>query len=524
MSLRPSEEASSAPSEERDPSGSQSAAGVKAAESAATPSSGPAGGEVQDGEAPAVPTGRVADHAGPDAASHSASAAQPVPRGQATCPDNDAEANGTTTSANDGPPTGALATAAPTPLGQTAGGMDVDPEALAGTPDGVELQASRGPGPTGETQPGGIRVDAAGVAEASRGSASAADGQAPRGTDADAGGTTPPTAYSPTGGDAAESESPPVHSDGHEVGSMDVDASVGTPAQRLLADRVTTMVSVSVRAHRPETEEPRDAVSCLVCQQCENPVCTMDDLCTEKAVVWGDAVFAYEMDIHDKSYWTYSATNPSQKRYDVVRLKKQVLDEGLYAANVAASADHSWFPPYAWKVCECKSCGSFMGWAFFDAEGNPAFVGLMRQLPQRDVDHVPYQRERARALVVLRSQTPNQYLANQLASLVMDADTDLSLRHQVHTLSEQTEALQTLHHQEDHEADIDQAGDSDDTASESTESLESSPSAAVPPGPTAPAPTTDGPPAGADDTARPGAHTPPVEFREDSDPPRSTPP
>lgn len=41
-----------------------------------------------------------------------------------------------------------------------------------------------------------------------------------------------------------------------------------------------------------------------------------------------------------------------------------------------ASAQHSWFPGYAWRVAVCGGCGRHLGWEFEDGAGD-RFHGLL---------------------------------------------------------------------------------------------------------------------------------------------------
>lgn len=52
--------------------------------------------------------------------------------------------------------------------------------------------------------------------------------------------------------------------------------------------------------------------------------------------------------------------------------------QGLVAVG-GATAEHTWFPGYAWQVVCCSSCGTHLGWRFTSSSAEPpVFYGLIR--------------------------------------------------------------------------------------------------------------------------------------------------
>ena len=88
--------------------------------------------------------------------------------------------------------------------------------------------------------------------------------------------------------------------------------------------------------------------------------------------VMKDAVFSYELDLLGRDdCCVYSATNPGDVRFDVVRVDAQraLTAEGFgvrrrVALTGSATPEHSWFPPYCWRMCSCASCLAHLGWGF----------------------------------------------------------------------------------------------------------------------------------------------------------------
>lgn len=112
-------------------------------------------------------------------------------------------------------------------------------------------------------------------------------------------------------------------------------------------------------------EEPKTRA--FVCQTCENPVAAASELLPERVAVLNEAVYAYELSVLDSdSCACYSATNPSDQRYDVARFRPPSGRPRLvYAGDT--STEHSWFPPHTWQCVFCPLCRTHLGWAFSDA-------------------------------------------------------------------------------------------------------------------------------------------------------------
>eukprot|EP00760_Papus_ankaliazontas_P034809 PhM_4_TR7501/c0_g1_i1/m.86522 len=210
-------------------------------------------------------------------------------------------------------------------------------------------------------------------------------------------------------------------------------------------------------ASAPSTPTQQDSnetssVDVLICSTCQNFMCTFNDIICDRAATWDEQVYAYEMDIEtDKnsalSAWCYSATNPSARRFDVVRVK---LEESSLPLQLTGkpSAEHSWFPPYKWRMCQCASCHTHMGWGFVDDNDNVVFAGLIltgtapRAWTQEQLD-TSKREARARAaaaqsyftcrrkLIRLLREMPDQLAANQIGMAVLHMDNDPTMRNQI---------------------------------------------------------------------------------------------
>jgi hypothetical protein len=128
-----------------------------------------------------------------------------------------------------------------------------------------------------------------------------------------------------------------------------------------------------VRATSSRNEEPEaqsthtDALACGVCGWV---LAVAEDVVLDRASgLKTESVYAYELEDvcgHDK-VWTYSATNPSANRFDVIRVKPTVAERSsIILGGVFPTPEYSWFPPFAWNMAECVSCGAHLGWGFYD--------------------------------------------------------------------------------------------------------------------------------------------------------------
>eukprot|EP00037_Helgoeca_nana_P003213 m.38817 g.38817 ORF g.38817 m.38817 type:complete len:331 (-) comp13513_c0_seq1:1969-2961(-) len=103
-------------------------------------------------------------------------------------------------------------------------------------------------------------------------------------------------------------------------------------------------------------------VETLVCGKCRHPLVRPADLITARIDTWADAVYAYELDVLDsEGVFCYSATNPGDTRFDVVRSKPS--STGL-VTHGDPTPEHSWFPGFLWSFAHCGACDAHLGWGF----------------------------------------------------------------------------------------------------------------------------------------------------------------
>ena len=115
----------------------------------------------------------------------------------------------------------------------------------------------------------------------------------------------------------------------------------------------------------PEADPPLTEV--LTCQRCGSVVATAADLLTQPYDgVLKEAVFSYELELLEvESCWCYSATNPGDTRFDIVRLDFTLPDmENRVVCEPEFTEDYSWFPPHAWSMASCVRCRAHLGWGF----------------------------------------------------------------------------------------------------------------------------------------------------------------
>jgi len=101
----------------------------------------------------------------------------------------------------------------------------------------------------------------------------------------------------------------------------------------------------------------------LSCDRCGYILCTIDEVYNEVADVMSEAVYTYEFEIGDKLVSAYSATNPDEHRFDVVRVKQTAVGRGIKCREVP-TLHHSWFKGFKWNIANCMTCGQFLGWGF----------------------------------------------------------------------------------------------------------------------------------------------------------------
>ena len=104
----------------------------------------------------------------------------------------------------------------------------------------------------------------------------------------------------------------------------------------------------------------------LCCESCGTAIAKADELLMDRAAIMDSACFAYELDVLNQEVWAYSATNPGATRFDVIRL----APAPSVVLTGRPTAEHSWFPPYLWRMAECYGCGEHLGWSFFAADAN----------------------------------------------------------------------------------------------------------------------------------------------------------
>ena len=127
----------------------------------------------------------------------------------------------------------------------------------------------------------------------------------------------------------------------------------------------------------PESEQERTPA--LRCARCNRAIATAADLLPEQIPRLESASYPYQLDLlGNEEAWVYSATNPQQHRFDVCRFGPGAC--ARLRIQGTPTADHSFFPPYAWRMAECRYCLAHLGWCFGAAGGGggaPAFAGLV---------------------------------------------------------------------------------------------------------------------------------------------------
>jgi hypothetical protein len=104
-----------------------------------------------------------------------------------------------------------------------------------------------------------------------------------------------------------------------------------------------------------------------------------------------------ELDMLDREYWAYSATNPGAVRFDVVR----TVPVPHIILSGRPSPDHSWFPPFEWRMAHC-CCGAHLGWSFTSPSRTSAYNLFLRtevariKAAQPELSHRDAFREAAR--------------------------------------------------------------------------------------------------------------------------------
>lgn len=102
----------------------------------------------------------------------------------------------------------------------------------------------------------------------------------------------------------------------------------------------------------------------LVCARCDLPLVSEAEIIEQQSECWKTAVWCYELTVLGlDSVWCYSATNPQDHRFDVVRTLGAAAGRSICVSGTP-TAEHSWFPGFAWAMAHCACCGSHLGWGF----------------------------------------------------------------------------------------------------------------------------------------------------------------
>eukprot|EP01004_Peranema_trichophorum_P009705 NODE_8452_length_677_cov_31.944043_g7828_i0.p1 GENE.NODE_8452_length_677_cov_31.944043_g7828_i0~~NODE_8452_length_677_cov_31.944043_g7828_i0.p1 ORF type:complete len:189 (-),score=39.83 NODE_8452_length_677_cov_31.944043_g7828_i0:31-597(-) len=110
-----------------------------------------------------------------------------------------------------------------------------------------------------------------------------------------------------------------------------------------------------------DTTQTIPTFSVLSCSSCGFPIVKEEDLIEERIDTWSKVVYAYQLAVLDKEIWCYSATNPSDRRFDVARVKPCMESTRITGKP---TPEHTWFPGYSWSMASCKVCGAHLGWGF----------------------------------------------------------------------------------------------------------------------------------------------------------------
>jgi len=118
---------------------------------------------------------------------------------------------------------------------------------------------------------------------------------------------------------------------------------------------------------------------CLVCVTCHHPIGLKENVVLERHATLTSNVYEYslDLDVFELTCPCYSATNPTDTRFDVVKFAgSEMAPRFLVDGN--ASAEFSWFPPFNWQYAGCTICGEHLGWAFSE-QGceSTSFYGLI---------------------------------------------------------------------------------------------------------------------------------------------------
>ena len=135
----------------------------------------------------------------------------------------------------------------------------------------------------------------------------------------------------------------------------------------------------------------------LACARCNSAVAFYRDVLCEPHPTLNSHVFTYALDIFETEEGegagarvsegapggvpAYSATNPQNRRFDVIRVQASERVVARLRLRGPQTSDHSWFPPLAWSFANCERCGSHIGWAFsrqcLTSPIPPEFIGVI---------------------------------------------------------------------------------------------------------------------------------------------------
>ena len=91
---------------------------------------------------------------------------------------------------------------------------------------------------------------------------------------------------------------------------------------------------------------------CICCAQRNCPIATAAELLPEQIARLESASYPYQLDLlGNEECWVYSATNPNNTRFDVARFGGAACKRVRLLGS--ASDEHSFFPPYAWRMACC---------------------------------------------------------------------------------------------------------------------------------------------------------------------------
>ena len=132
-----------------------------------------------------------------------------------------------------------------------------------------------------------------------------------------------------------------------------------------------------------------ERISVMRCARCNHPIAAAADLLPEQVPRLESASYPYQLDLlGNEEAWVYSATNAQQHRFDVCRFGVKAC--ARLDLSGTPTDEHSFFPPFAWRMAACARCSAHLGWAFGAVEGaiegaaegaaeggEPLFAGLI---------------------------------------------------------------------------------------------------------------------------------------------------